>query len=302
MAKVLVCDKVAPEAIAGIEALGHEVLYKTGMSEDELIQIVPDYNAMIVRSATKVTEKIIDAATNMKVIIRGGVGIDNIKHEYGRSKGIQTRNTPAASSPSVAELALAHMFSVYRNIASATWRMRNGEAFKVVKKESQGLELAGKTLGIIGIGRIGKELAKRAVALGMTVIAYDSVVDDSGIADVKMVPFDELLSTCDFVSLHIPAGDKPVIGREEFAKMKDGAVLINAARGGTVDEDALIEALDSGKLRGAGVDVYVGEPNPKPELINHPKTSVTPHLGASSKEAQRRIGEEIAKILKEVFG
>jgi len=302
MAKVLVCDKVSPETIEGIKALGYEVLYKTGMSEDELIEVVPSYDAMIVRSATKVTEKVIDAAENLKVVIRGGVGIDNIKHEYGKTKGIQTRNTPTASSPSVAEIALGHMFSVYRFIAPSTWRLRKGDGFKDIKKESQGRELAGKTLGIIGIGRIGKELAKRALALGMKVIAYDSLVDDCGMSDVAMVSFDELLNSADIVSLHIPAGEKPVIGKGEFAKFKDGAVLINAARGGVVDEDALIEALDSGKLWGAGVDVWVGEPNPKPALFNHPRVSATPHLGASSKEAQIRIGKEIQKILKEVFG
>ena len=257
---------------------------------------------MIVRSATKVRVPVIDAAKNLKVIIRGGVGIDNIDVDYARSKGIEVRNTPAASSPSVAELALGHMFSVYRFIAASTWRMRQGEDFKKIKKESQGRELAGKTLGIIGIGRIGKELAKRALALGMKVIAYDAYVTDPGIEGVTMVSFDELLSQADIISLHVPKTDKPIIGREEFAKMKDGAVIINTARGGVVDEDALLEALDSGKLYGAAIDVFVGEPNPKPELVNHPKVSVTPHLGASTNEAQERIGEEIIKILNEVFG
>ncbi|MCD6125131.1 3-phosphoglycerate dehydrogenase [bacterium] len=302
MAKILVCDKISPTAIERMKALGHEVVVKTGMTPEELIETVPPFEAMIVRSATKVRVPVIDAAKNLKVIIRGGVGIDNIDVDYARSKGIEVRNTPAASSPSVAELALGHMFSVYRFIAASTWRMRQGEDFKKIKKESQGRELAGKTLGIIGIGRIGKELAKRALALGMKVIAYDAYVTDPGIEGVTMVSFDELLSQADIISLHVPKTDKPIIGREEFAKMKDGAVIINTARGGVVDEDALLEALDSGKLYGAAIDVFVGEPNPKPELVNHPKVSVTPHLGASTNEAQERIGEEIIKILNEVFG
>ncbi len=302
MAKILVCDKISPTAIERMKALGHEVVVKTGMTPEELIETVPPFDAMIVRSATKVRVPVIDAAKNLKVIIRGGVGIDNIDVDYARSKGIEVRNTPAASSPSVAELALGHMFSVYRFIAASTWRMRQGEDFKKIKKESQGRELAGKTLGIIGIGRIGKELAKRALALGMKVIAYDAYVTDPGIEGVTMVSFDELLSQADIISLHVPKTDKPIIGREEFAKMKDGAVIINTARGGVVDEDALLEALDSGKLYGAAIDVFVGEPNPKPELVNHPKVSVTPHLGASTNEAQERIGEEIIKILNEVFG
>jgi len=302
MAKILVCDKISPTAIERMKALGHEVVVKTGMTPEELIETVPPFDAMIVRSATKVRVPVIDAAKNLKVIIRGGVGIDNIDVDYARSKGIEVRNTPAASSPSVAELALGHMFSVYRFIAASTWRMRQGEDFKKIKKESQGRELAGKTLGIIGIGRIGKELAKRALALEMKVIAYDAYVTDPGIEGVTMVSFDELLSQADIISLHVPKTDKPIIGREEFAKMKDGAVIINTARGGVVDEDALLEALDSGKLYGAAIDVFVGEPNPKPELVNHPKVSVTPHLGASTNEAQERIGEEIIKILNEVFG
>lgn len=302
MAKVLVCDKIADSALEGIKALGHDVLYKTGMDQDTLIETVPPYEAMIVRSATKVRKPVIDVAKNMKVIIRGGVGIDNIDHEYAREKGIQVRNTPAASSPSVAEMALAHMFSVYRFVASSTWRMRKGEPFKTIKKESQGLELAGKTLGIIGIGRIGSELAKRAVALGMNVIATDPFISEPDVDGVKMVEKNELLRSADIISLHTPKTDKPIIGRDELSLMKDGAVIVNTARGGVVDEDALLDALNSGKLWGAGIDVYLGEPEPKPELVNHPRTSVTPHLGASTKEAQRRIGEEIIAILKEVFG
>ncbi len=301
MAKILVCDKISSEAVDKLKSLGHNVDVKIGMTPEELTSTIPSFDAMIIRSATKVRKPIIDSAENLKVIIRGGVGIDNIDHEYARSKGIQVRNTPSASSPSVAEMAIGHMFSVYRNIASANWRMQKGDKFKVIKKESQGKELANKTLGIIGIGRIGHELAKRALGLGMNVISYDAYIDDPGMPNVKMVSMDELLTNSDIISLHVPSIDKPVIGKEEIGKMKEGVVIINTSRGGSVDEDALIAALNSEKVLGAGIDVFIGEPEPKPELINHPKVTVTPHLGASTKEAQARIGEEIISIIQEVF-
>jgi D-3-phosphoglycerate dehydrogenase len=301
MAKILVCDKISSEAVDKLKSLGHNVDVKIGMTPEELTSTIPSFDAMIVRSATKVRKPIIDSAENLKVIIRGGVGIDNIDYEYARSKGIQVRNTPSASSPSVAEMAIGHMFSVYRNIASANWRMQKGDKFKVIKKESQGKELANKILGIIGIGRIGHELAKRALGLGMTVISYDAYIDDPGMPNVKMVSMDELLTNSDIISLHVPSMDKPVIGKEEIGKMKEGVVIINTSRGGSVDEDALLAALNSEKVLGAGIDVFIGEPEPKPELINHPKVTVTPHLGASTKEAQARIGEEISSIIQEVF-
>ena len=302
MAKVLICDKVSQEMIDGLKTNGHKVFYKTGLTEDELIATVPGFQVMVVRSATKVTEKILDAATDLKVVIRGGVGIDNIKHKHAESKGISVRNTPSASSPSVAELALGHMFSVYRFIAASTWRMRKGDSFKDVKKEYEGLELGGKTLGIIGIGRIGRELAKRAHGIGMTVIAYDPYIKNAGLEYVEMVSLDDLLGKSHFVSLHIPSAERPVIGKDEFAKMKKGAVLINCARGGVVCETSLLEALDSGQLLGAGIDVFEGEPNPRPEIVNHPRVSVTPHLGASTEEAQTRISAEVVDIVQEIFG
>lgn len=301
MSKILICDKMDQKGIERLKALGHDVLVKTGMTPDEVKSTIKDYECVVVRSATKITKDVIDAAPNLKLIIRGGVGVDNIDVSYAKSKGIEVKNTPEASSRSVAELALGQMFSVYRHIATSTWRMRRGDDFKNVKKEHEGRELAGKTLGIIGIGRIGKELAKMAVALGMNVLACDPVVQDPGISGVKMVSLDELLRNSDIVSVHVPKVDKPVLGKEEFAKMKDGAVVVNTARGGVVDEDALIEALNSGKLYGAGIDVFVGEPLPKPELINHPKVSVTPHLGASTHEAQDKIGAEVVAIVKEFF-
>lgn len=301
MAKILICDKMDQKGIDGLKALGHDVLVKTGMTPDELKTTIKDYECAVVRSATKITKDVIDSAPNLKLIIRGGVGVDNIDVEHAKSKGIEVKNTPGASSRSVAELALGHIFSVYRYVAASTWRMRKGDDFKAVKKEYEGRELGGKTLGIIGIGRIGKELAQMAIAIGMNVIAYDPIVKDPGINGVKMVSLDELLKNADIISLHVPKVDKPILGKEEFAKMKDGAVVINTARGGVVDEDALLEALNSGKLYGAGIDVFVGEPSPKPELVNHPKVSVTPHLGASTHEAQDRIGAEVVTIVKEFF-
>lgn len=301
MAKILVCDKISQNALDGIKSLGHEVLLKTGMDEAQLIETIPPYDVAIVRSATKIKKPVLDAAKSLKVIIRGGVGVDNIDAEYAKSKGMQVRNTPGASSASVAEMALAHMFSVYRFVAASTWRMRKGDDFKAVKKDYEGKELSGKTLGIVGIGRIGKELAKRAIGLGMKVIAHDAFLTDSGIKDVPLVSFEEILTKADVISLHVPKTDKPIIGRDEINKMKNGAVIINTARGGAIDEKALIEALDAGKLWGAGIDVFENEPTPKPEVVNHPRISVTPHLGASSHEAQDRIGGEIIEILREVF-
>lgn len=298
MAKILVCDKMDDSALNEIQKRwGADV--KIGQSPEELADNIGPYEAIIVRSATKVRKPAIDAANNLRVIIRGGVGIDNIDHEYARSKGIDVRNTPAASSKAVAELALAHMFALARNLHKANVTMRKGEWNK---KQYKGIELAGKTLGIIGIGRIGQELAKKAHALDMEVIAYDAYVDESPLDFVKMVGKDELLANSDFVSLHIPAPKEGyVISKEEIDKMKDGAYLINAARGGTVDEKALKEALDSGKLAGAGVDVWEEEPTCNTDLCCQDNVCVTPHLGASSKEAQGRVGEEVVSILSEYF-
>jgi D-3-phosphoglycerate dehydrogenase / 2-oxoglutarate reductase len=271
------------------------------MDEATLCAEVAPYEVVVVRSATKITKPVIDAGTNMKLVIRGGVGIDNIDAEYCKTKGVKVMNTPAASSASVAEMAIALMFSAYRFTGASNWRMKKGDDFKTVKKDYEGLELGGKTLGIVGIGRIGRELAKRALGLGMKVVAYDAFVTEAGVADVKMLAFDDLLKVSDFVSLHVPKTEKPVIGAVEIAKMKDKSVIINTSRGGAVDETALIDALNSGKLWGAGIDVWTGEPNCKPELVAHPKVSATPHLGASSKEAQERVGGEIVNIVKEMF-
>lgn len=265
------------------------------VTPEELLQTIKEYDAIIVRSATKVTREVIDAG-NLKAIARGGVGLDNIDVAYAKEKGIPVLNTPGASSISVAELAIAHMFSVARFINVSNIEMRNGKWPK--KDYAHGFELTGKTLGLIGFGNIGKEVAKRALGLGMTVVATDPFVTSTDM-DVKIVSKDELLAMADVISLHIPfiKAEGPTIKKAEFDKMKDGVVLINCARGGVVVEKDLLEALNSGKVKAAGIDVFENEPftEAQHDLINHPKVSVTPHIGASTDEAQERVGQEIAE-------
>lgn len=296
--RILVNDGMSAEGMDMLRAAGHEVV-DTTIPQDQLDGKIAEFDAIVIRSATKMREPTIDAGLpRLKAIVRGGVGIDNIDHEYARSKGVKVMNTPAASSPSVAELAIGHMFAISRFIVAANVTMRNGEWNK---KQYKGVELAGKTLGILGIGRIGQSLAEKAMALGMKVIAHDPYITSVDM-DVELMSKDDVLAQADYLSLHIPASpDGPVVGAAELAKMKDGSFLINCARGGVVDEAAMLAALDSGKLAGAGVDVFVGEPIPNPEIANHPKVSVTPHIGASTHEAQARIGQSVADQLIELF-
>ena len=296
--KVLICDPLAESAVARLKEAGLEVVEKTGMSPEELAQeLAKGYDAIVVRSATKVRKPAIDAAVGLKLIVRAGVGLDNIDVEYARKKGIEVRNTPRASTDSVAELTLAHMLALARSLPQATQSLREG---RWEKKAFRGIELSGKTLGVIGIGRIGQAVARRALCLGMHVVAYDKFVKESPLPEVRMVPLEELLREADFVTLHVPPDPAgPVIGKEEIAKMKPGAYLINCARGGVVDEAALLEALNSGKLAGAGLDVYQEEPPKNMELLRHPKVSLTPHIGAQTKEAQGRVGDEVVDILLE---
>jgi len=235
---------------------------------------------------------------NLKLIIRGGVGVDNIDVTYAESKGIKVRNTPKSSSSAVAELALGHMFCLARFIGIANVTMREG---KWNKNKYTGIELSGKTLGLIGFGRIGRELAKKAKALEMKIIYNDILGPAKDCPEYSFVSLDELLADSDFISLHVPGNEdeSPVIGKLEFSKMKDGVYLINCARGNVVDEAALLETLNSGKIAGAGIDVFPEEPSKNLELIRHEKVSVTPHIGASTKEAQERIGQEIVSIIKD---
>lgn len=302
MIRILVTDGMDKGAVQTLKDMGHEVTEQF-FEPEELKEQAKNFNVIIVRSATKVRKEIIDSAVesgNLKLIIRGGVGVDNIDVAYAESKGIKVRNTPKASSSAVAELALGHMFCLARFIGISNVTVREG---KWNKKQYKGIELSGKTLGLIGFGRIGRELAKKAKALGMKIIYTDILGPAKDCSEYSCVSLEELLANSDFISLHVPGNEdkSPVIAKTEFTKMKDGAFLINCARGSVVDESALLEALNSGKLAGAGIDVFPEEPTKNLELVNHEKVSVTPHIGASTKEAQKRIGAEIVSIIKENF-
>ena len=293
--KVLVCDKLESSAVEAMRAAGLTVDIKTGMTPEQLVETVPGYHAAIVRSATKFRKPAIDAAKSMKLIVRGGVGLDNIDVEYAQSKGIAVRNTPAAATISVAELTLGYMFALARKIPQMTASMKAGQW---EKKAFEGYELYGKTLGIIGIGRIGTALAERCKALGMKVFAYD----------IREVPstdcytccgIDECLARADFISLHIPLTPetKNIINANTIAKMKDGVFIINCARGGTIDEAALLAALESGKVAGAALDVFEEEPTKNFKLLAHPNVLASPHVGAQTFEGQGRVGAEVADIV-----
>lgn len=287
----------------GIDKKGEEILRSAGFEltiqkllPEELIDQIINYDAIIVRSATKVTKEVIEAGKNLRVIARGGVGLDNIDVEYAKSKGIIVLNTPGASAISVAELAVAHMFAVARFLNLSNIEMRQGKWPK--KEYSKGFELTGKTLGIVGLGNIGKEVAKRAIGLGMKVIAFDPFVASTDL-EVELVSKSELLQRSDIISLHLPKikSEPPAIAAPEFTQMKKGVVLINCARGGVVSEKDLLDALNNGTVSAAGIDVFENEPptEAQMELINHPRVSVTPHIGASTIEAQERVGIEIAQ-------
>lgn len=302
MARILVTDGMDKKGLQELKNMGHEVVEQF-YEVEELKEAVKNFDAIIVRSATKIRQPIIDASLetkNLKLIIRGGVGVDNIDVSYAMERGITVNNTPNASSASVAELTIAHMFSIARHLHISNVTMRNGQWNK---KAYKGIELAGKTLGLIGFGRIAIETAKRAYALGMKIIYTDLSGEKEGYNEYKHVTMDELLKESDFISLHIPfiKEQGATIGANEFAKMKDGVFLVNCARGGVVDESALLEALDSGKVGAAAVDVFEEEPTKNERLYTHEKVSLTPHIGASTKEAQSRIGEEIVEIIKNFF-
>ena len=300
MLRVLTNDGLQQGAIDKLVGMGVEVVNEH-YAQDILGEKLQEFDAIVIRSATKLTADVLDEAAKgkLKLAIRAGVGIDNIDIKHAESLGITVRNTPNSSSDSVAELVIAHMFSVARFLADANTTMRDG---KWNKKQYQGIEIAGKTLGIIGMGRIGRSLAKKATALGMNVIYYTIEGKHSDL-DYDFVSFEDVLKKSDFISLHVPY-DKNVgalIGKEQFDLMKDGVYLINCARGKVVDEAALIEALDSGKVAGAGVDVFEQEPTANEALVNHPRVSVTPHIGASTREAQSRIGEEVVSTITNFF-
>ena len=315
--KILANDGISKSGIDSLTENGFEII-TTNVAQEQLINYINENKivGLLVRSATTARKDLIDSCPSLKLIGRGCVGMDNIDVEYAKSKGIHVINTPAASSASVAELVFAHLYGGVRFLFDSNRNMPlEGEAnFKGLKKAyAKGIELRGKTLGIIGFGRIGQEVAKIALGIGMNVIATDKFLDKATIeigistgqsikAEIIIQPFEKLITNSDFISLHVPAQEEYVIDSSVISKMKKGAGIINAARGGVIDEVALIKALDEGHLSFAGLDTFENEPKPEVKLLMHEKISLTPHIGAATLEAQNRIGEELAtqitKLLK----
>ncbi|MCT8340371.1 D-2-hydroxyacid dehydrogenase [Flavobacteriaceae bacterium TK19130] len=307
--KVLANDGVSQSGIEALKKAGFEVI-TTKVAQEQLAQYIQKHeiDVLLVRSATKVRKELIDACPSLKIIGRGGVGMDNIDVKYAREKGLKVINTPSASSSSVAELVFAHLFGGVRFLYDSNRNMPlEGESrFKELKKSyAGGRELRGKTLGIIGFGRIGREVAKIALGCGMKVIASDNEVGEADITldfydgqkitlQIKTEPVSELIKHSDFITLHVPAQKDYIIGKEEIQKMKDGAAIINAARGGVIDEDALLKALENGKLSFAALDTFEEEPQPAVKVLMNGKLSLSPHIGAATHEAQDRIGLELA--------
>jgi len=294
--KILVCDKTESDAIEKMRHAGLTVDTNFEITPEELLAVLPNYDGCVVRSRTKIRQPLIDVCPNLKVIVRGGVGLDTIDADYARSKGIVVMNTPKASSASVAELSIGFMFALARNFYKATSTMK---AEKWEKKAFEGDEISGKTLGLIGIGNIGREVAWRANALGLTVIAYDPYVKDA--VDVQLVTLDEVLSRSDYISLHLPKTKESadMIGKAQFDKMKIGVRIVNCSRGGIINEAALYEALTNGKVTGAALDVYTEEPPTDWKLAKLDNVICSPHIGAATREAQGRVGAEVAEKLIE---
>lgn len=309
--KILANDGISKAGLIALEDAGYEVI-TTKVAQEQVANYINtnDVAVLLVRSATKVRKDIIDTCPGLKIIGRGGVGMDNIDVEYAREKGIHVINTPASSSDSVAELVFAHLFSGVRFLYDSNRQMplEGDTHFEGLKKAyANGIELRGKTLGIIGFGRIGRSVARVALGLGMRVVATDKFVDEAEVrvdfyngqfinVGIKTEPVEDILKEADFISLHVPAQKEGyVIGKAEFETMKDGVGIVNASRGGIIDEVALLEALDSGKVAFAGLDVFENEPTPAVQVLMHPKVSLTPHIGAATLEAQDRIGTELAE-------
>ena len=315
--KILANDGVSQAGIDILTAAGFEVI-TTNVAQEQVANYINENSitVLLVRSATTARKDLIDTCPGLKVIGRGGVGMDNIDVEYAREKGLSVINTPAASSASVAELVFAHLYGGVRFLHDSNRNMPlEGESnFKGLKKAyAKGVELRGKTIGIIGFGRIGQEVAKIALGVGMQVLAADKFIDKVSVpvtlfngasvsVEISTLPMNEVLKKSDFLSLHVPAQKKYVLGKKEFAMMKDGAVVVNAARGGVLDEVALVDALDSNKLAFAALDTFENEPKPEVKLLMHPKISLTPHIGAATLEAQDRIGEELANQIISLLG
>ena len=316
--KILANDGLDQSGIDALTDKGFEVI-TTKVPQELLVEYINENNirTVLVRSATQIRKELIDACPSIEIIGRGGVGMDNIDVDYARSKNIHVINTPSASSESVAELVFAHLFSGARFLQDSNRKMPitgDSEFAKLKKSYEKGIELRSKTIGIIGMGRIGQEVARIALGLGMRVIAADNNVGRASIkvkfynnqfinVDIETEPLEGVLRHADFITLHVPAQkDGYMIGEKEFAMMKYGVAVVNCSRGGVIDEEALISALDSGKVAFAGLDVFINEPTPSKEVLNHPKISLTPHTGASTVEAQDRIGlslaEQICSILQ----
>lgn len=298
--RILVTDGMDSSALEQLRADGHEVVEQF-YAPEELGAALRDVDVAVVRSATKVRANHIDEAKGgkLKLVIRGGVGVDNIDVAYAQENGITVRNTPMASSNAVAELAIALLFSCARNVSVAGHTMREEKWEK--KAYSKGFELSGKTMGVIGYGRIGRKVGEKAQALGMNVLScvHRNKPEGCECDTMHFVSMDELLAQADVLVLCAPSGDKPMVDRESLAKMKDGVVIVNVSRGSNVDEAALMEALESGKVKAAGLDVWENEKSPNWALAAHSAVSCTPHIGAGTKEAQKRIGAEIVEIIRQ---
>jgi len=300
--KILISDPLAGVALKKLRDSGLDVTVQTGLSPEALLKLIPDFHVLAVRSSTKVTRSVVEAAKNLKLVVRAGVGMDNIDAEACRAKKIEVRNTPNATSTSVAEHTMALMLSLARHIPQAHQSLKNGQW---ERKSFEGLELLEKTLGIIGLGRIGVEVAKKGKAFGMKVLASDNHEFAPLVAqalDVQLCSIEEVVTTSDFISLHIPYTEltKNLFNDAMLSKMKQGSFLVNCARGGIIDEKALLKHLDKGHIRGAAFDVYDQEPPPKDNpLIQHPHVIAVPHLGASTSEGQGRAGIEVADIIIE---
>jgi D-3-phosphoglycerate dehydrogenase / 2-oxoglutarate reductase len=294
--KVLICDKTEPEAVVQMQAAGLDVDVRDRITPEELFEAIPAYHAIVVRSRTKVTAPVLDKAANLKVIVRGGVGLDNIDLASAERRGISVLNTPNASSISVAELAIGYMFALARHIHQATLSMKDGHW---EKKKFEGTELNGKTLGIVGLGRIGIEVARRAHALGMAVIIYDPYVHET--SQGELMELEPVLKKSDYITFHLPYNDEThnLIGPAQFSMMKPGVRIIDCARGGILDEDALYDAIVSGKVAGAALDVFAEEPVYGHKLFSLDQVLGSPHIGAATKEAQARVGAEVAEKLVE---
>ena len=315
--KILANDGISQSGINMLTEAGFEVI-TTNVAQEQLVNFINENKivVLLVRSATTARKDLIDSCPGLKIIGRGGVGMDNIDVEYAREKGLSVINTPAASSSSVAELVFAHLFGGVRFLYDSNRNMPlEGESnFKGLKKAyARGIELRGKTLGIIGFGRIGQEVAKIGLGLGMNVIATDKYIDVAEIevsfynetslkVSIETLSIDKVLELSDFISLHVPAQKDYVIGSKELSMMKDNSAIINAARGGVIDEAALVSALDNNKLAFACLDTFENEPKPEIKLLMHPKISLTPHIGAATLEAQDRIGVELGQQIISILG